>query len=150
MNQTYHHTQIGYITSIGLLVGLMATFLGAVVSGFNIVSVLVCILMAVCLLLFSNLTVEITDNVLIVLYGPKILSKKFPLNEIKSVQVVRQPWYYGWGMRRTQEGWLYRVSGFYAVRIENKNGKIFFAGSDEAETLKIAIEQQMSTPNQIK
>ena len=144
MNQTYHHTQIGYITSIGLTIGLIATFLGAVVSEFNIVSVLVCIMMAVCLLLFSNLTVEITDNVLIVSYGPKILSKKFPLNEIKSVQVVRQPWYYGWGMRVTQEGWLYRVSGFYAVRIENKNGKIFFAGSDEAEKLKTAIEQQIS------
>lgn len=148
MNQTYHHTQIGYITSIGLGFGLIATFFGAVVSGFNIVSILVCILMAVCLWLFSNLTVEITDNILIVSYGPKRLNKKFPLNEIKSVQVVRQPWYYGWGIRLTQEGWLYRVSGFYAVRIEMKNGKIFFAGSDEAETLKTAIERQISTLNQ--
>jgi hypothetical protein len=54
--------------------------------------------------------------------------------------VVRNRWYYGWGIRITPRGWLYNVSGLDAVELALKNGKCVRIGSDEPHALARAID----------
>jgi len=57
---------------------------------------------------------------------------------------VKNPWYYGWGIRFTPHGWLYNVSGLHAVEIELKNGKKYRIGTDVPENLEKAIREFIS------
>jgi hypothetical protein len=52
---------------------------------------------------------------------------------------VRNPWYYGWGIRITPDGLLYNVSGTRAVEITLTDGSKLRLGTDEPEALCQAI-----------
>jgi hypothetical protein len=95
----------------------------------------------ICAVLFATLTVEIRERVLEVKFGPGIISKKFPLVNIEDCKVVKNPWYYGWGIRFISKGWLYNVSGLKAVEIRLKNGKLYRIGTDEPEKLCRVVRQ---------
>jgi hypothetical protein len=58
---------------------------------------------------------------------------------IASYQVVKNPWYYGWGIRLTPHGWLYNVSGSYAVEIKMKTGKKYRIGTNVPNDFEKAI-----------
>ncbi|GAI51787.1 unnamed protein product [marine sediment metagenome] len=70
--------------------------------------------------------------------------KRFKLNEIESCQVVKNHWYYGWGIRLTPHGVLYNVSGFDAVEIKLRTGKKFRIGTDVPQELEEAIRQAIT------
>ena len=74
-------------------------------------------------------------------FGIRLIRKWFKLNEIESCQIVKDPWYYGWGIRLTPRGWLFRVSGFNAVEIKFRKGKRFRIGTDVPQELEEAIRQ---------
>jgi len=93
------------------------------------------------LALFYSLTVEIDETELIIKFGFGVINKKFILKDIKSCHTVKNPWYYGWGIRLTPHGWLYNISGLSAIEIQVKNGKKYRIGTDEPEKLKHAITQ---------
>lgn len=95
------------------------------------------------LLLFGSLTVEVAGGELRLRYGLGLIRKRWPLSEIERVQAVRLPWYYGWGIRFTPRGWLYRVSGLGAVEVGLRGGKTFFVGSDEPEALARALKGRL-------
>jgi len=67
------------------------------------------------------------------------------LHDILSVKTVKNHRYYGRGIR----GWLwpkmciYNVSGFDAVEIKLKNGKIYRIGTDEPKKLEQMILQSI-------
>ncbi len=56
---------------------------------------------------------------------------------------MKNPWYYGWGIRLTPHGWLYNVSGSYAVEIKTKTGKKYRIGTDVPNELEKAIRQSI-------
>ncbi|MHA2609800.1 MAG: hypothetical protein V2G48_05605 [bacterium JZ-2024 1] len=112
-------------------------------SGFNWIALLVLISLGFCLVLFASLTVTITDDAIEIQFGPGGIRKKFPLKNIESCRIVKNPWYYGWGIRLTPQGWLYNVSGFYAVEIIMKTGKKYRIGSDEPEALEKVIRESI-------
>ena len=152
MIKHYQHTQIGYLiialTAIGLI--FIACLIADLTSvfGFNWIVFLILsigpIIPGVCLALFATLTVVITEDVLEIRFGPVgVIRKKFPLNDIESCQVVKNPWYYGWGSRLTPHGRLYSVSGFYAVEIKMKTGKKYRIGTDVPNDLEKAIQQSI-------
>jgi hypothetical protein len=60
--------------------------------------------------------------------------------------VVKNPWYYGWGIRLIPGGWLYNVSGFWAVELQMKNGKRYRIGTDDAEGLAKSLEAALGLP----
>jgi len=64
--------------------------------------------------------------------------------EIERCSPVRNKWYYGWGIRRLERGWMYNVSGLDAVEICMKNGKIYRIGTDEPETLCNFIQERLT------
>jgi hypothetical protein len=77
-------------------------------------------------------------------FGPGPIRKRFKLNEIESCQVVKNHWYYGWGIRLTPHGVLYNVSGFHAVEIKLRTGKKFRIGTDVPQELEEAIRQAIN------
>ena len=139
MIQHYHHTQIGYLTIIVLGIALLCAALLMAIVGFNWIGFAVLVFTAIGLVLFATLKVVMSDDVLEIRFGPGIIRKKFPLKEIESCQVVKNPWYYGWGIRQTPQGRLYSVSGFYAVEIKMKDGKKYQIGTDVPNELEKAI-----------
>jgi len=77
-------------------------------------------------------------------FGPGPIRKRVKLNEIESCKVVKNHWYYGWGIRLTPHGILYNVSGFYAVEIKLRTGRLYRIGTDTPQELEVAIRRALS------
>lgn len=96
---------------------------------------------------FTTLTVSIEGNYLRITFGYGIFSKAFPLDQIASAQLVKNHWYYGWGVKVWfwPYMWMYSVSGFGAVEIAMRNGKMYRIGTDAPRELETAIKQAIPT-----
>jgi len=143
MIKHYHHTQIGYLTIILLAAVLVFIACLMAITGFNWIAFAVLIILGFCIVLFATLTVVIEEDVLKIRFGPGIIQKKFPLEDIESCRVVKNPWYYSWGIRLIPDGWLYSVSGFYAVEISMRTGKKNQIGTDVPDDLEKAIRKSI-------
>jgi hypothetical protein len=55
-----------------------------------------------------------------------LIHKKYRLSDIESCKPVKNPIWYGIGIRLTPAGWLYNISGCYAIELtfKNKRSKI--------------------------
>ncbi len=110
-------------------------------SGPNLLVSAVMVLILFILSSFATLTTSIDEKCLRIKFGYGIFTKKFALNEIASAQTVKNRWYYGLGIKVWfwPKMWIYSVSGFDAVEIIMKNGKIYRIGTDVPEELERAI-----------
>ena len=95
----------------------------------------------------ATLTVSIDANYLRIKFGYGIFRKRFAVSEIASAQRVKNHWYYGWGIRLWlwPTMWIYNISGFDAVEIIMRNGKIYRIGTDTPGELEAAIKQAINT-----
>jgi hypothetical protein len=145
MIKRYEHTQVGYLI-IAVMAAVMV-LIGVVLAnaGINWIAIGVLVVIAVALVLFSSLTVVIREDELEARFGPGPIRKRFKLNEIESCQVVKNHWYYGWGIRLTPHGVLFNVSGFHAVEIKLRTGKKFRIGTDVPQELEEAIRQAINS-----
>jgi hypothetical protein len=96
----------------------------------------------------SRLTIEVTEDTLRASFGPGWPKKEIPLDEIESATPVRNPWWYGWGIRWTPSGPLWNVAGLDAVELRLRSGKRFRLGTDEPAALTGAIEGARLVPSQ--
>ena len=141
----YKHTQVGYVTGGLTLAALPLVYyafmveaghlgvLGyAVLGGFGGLAVL-----------FSSLTVKVTEQELVFYFGPGFWTRRFALDDIIGAEVVRNSALYGWGIRYTHHGWLYNVSGLRAVELEIAGEGQIRIGTDEPEALTQALEEAM-------
>jgi len=94
--------------------------------------------------LFGSLTTVVREGVAEIHFGPGFIRKRFPLGDFVSVAVVRNKWYYGWGIRIIRKGWLYNVSGLDAVELVRKNGRVLRIGTDEPDALAQALREAMA------
>jgi len=149
---TYKHTQIGYLILVITLAVLVmfvwfyfesSTEPVSIDSGSNLAVTALMAFVLFILASFATLTASIDENYLRIKFGYGIFRKKFSLNEIISAQIVKNHWYYGWGIRVLflPYMWIYNVSGLSAVEIHMKSGKIYRIGTDEPEKLEVAIQQ---------
>ena len=142
--QTYKHRQTGklmFYTFGAAAVFTAALLAGAAPGSERIVAGAALGLLLLFLLLFWSLTVVVTSRDLVVSFGIGLIRRTILIQDIRDAQVVRNPWYYGWGIRLTPRGWLYNVSGFDAVELELKNNRRFRIGTDEPQKLLDAIQQ---------
>jgi hypothetical protein len=140
----YRHTQVGTLI-LGMLGAGMLLIVAILLVGGRAAPLLVVLaILVVSAVLFAALTVEIQGRDLTVRFGPGLIRKRVPLATIRSCAVVRNPWWYGWGIRRTPRGWLYNVSGFAAVELTLQDGRRLRIGTDEPERLCQAIDQAQS------
>jgi hypothetical protein len=106
---------------------------------------IVAAILGISALLFSSLTIELSDMSLSWRFGFGLLRKKVPTGEIINALVTRTSLLDGWGVHRTRNGWLYNVSGFGAVQVILRSGKSFLLGSDEPERLCSALKDTISS-----
>ena len=139
----YKHTQIGYLIIFVLIVVIL--LFGSILSQAGSDPILVVVLFLILFLIasFASLNVMIDGNHLRIKFGYGIFRKSFLLREIISARTVKNHWYYGWGIRVWFWPYMliYNISGFGAVEIKMKNGKIYRIGTDEPEKLEFAIKQ---------
>ena len=144
-NKQYQHTQVGYLVIVPVLIAMVLIVIIMANVEFSWIAIGVLVLLAVALVLFASLTVVIGEEELEVRFGPGTVRRRFRLDEIESVQTVKNPWYYGWGIRTTPNGLLFRVSGLYAVQIKLLNGKQYQIGTDVPQELEQAIRRATGT-----
>jgi len=144
----YRRTQIGYmvIIPIGIVLFIIiALFMIIASSIYNrwiiFPGFIFAIIFSVIILLFYRLTVIVTEDNIKIRFGIGLIHKTFALKDIDHVQIVKNPWYYGWGIHLTPHGWLYNISGFDAVQIKTISGKSFRIGTDDPAGLEMAIRQ---------
>ena len=152
---SYKHTQIGYLMLVVLLVVLVFFALLQITpraeppSYDSVTNLAITAIMAFILFIlasFSTLAVAIDERFLKIRFGWGIFGKRFWLNEITAVKKVKNHWYYGWGIRVWfwPKMWIYNVSGFDAVEIVMRNGKIYRIGTDAPDKLETAIKQAIN------
>ena len=144
MVKRYEHTQVGYFIVVAIVAAMVAIGIIMANAGVNWIATTVLVVLAVIVVLFHRLTIAINGEELVVQFGPGAIRKRFKLNEIESCEAVRIPWYYGWGIRSTPDGMVFRVSGFHAIQIKLKTGKKFLIGTDVPQELEEAIRQAIS------
>jgi hypothetical protein len=153
---TYKHTQIGYLMLIVTL-AVLVLFAWAQItaraeppsvdSGTNFLVTFIMALILFVLASVTTLTTSIDEKYLQIKFGYGIFGKKVLLSEIVSAKQVKNHWYYGWGIRF----WfwprmcIYNVSGFDAVEITMKNGKVYRIGTDVPKELETAIKQSINS-----
>ncbi|MEO8638025.1 MAG: hypothetical protein ABI430_03960 [Candidatus Taylorbacteria bacterium] len=150
--ERYKHTQIGYLMLvITLVVLVLFAWLQitaraeppSVDSGTNFAITAIMVFVLFILASLSTLTVMTDEQFLKIRFGWGIFRKKFSLTEIATIRKVKNHWYYGWGIRLWfwPHMWIYSVSGFDAVEITMKSGKIYRIGTDEPEKLESTLRQ---------
>ena len=129
----YKHTQIGYLMIF--IFAIITLLFGSIfiLSNFDKILPPMFILILLIIASFSTLSVFIDNNYLRIRFSYGIFRKKFLLSEIVSAKIVKNHWYYGWGIRLWFRPymWIFNVSGFDAVEIILKNKKIYRIGTDE-------------------
>lgn len=146
----YRHTQRGW--SILLIVAAIAALMLAIVfiplAGANVrpdhtltLTVIFATLGAFGLLAlgFSSLTIEMDGAELRWFFGPGFWKKRLSLDTVNAVEVIKTPWYCGYGIRLMTDGWLYNVAGSAAVALRLNNRTTVYLGSDQPELLKAAL-----------
>ncbi len=89
--------------------------------------------------LFSSLTISVDSEELQHYFGPGFWKKTYVLQDIESIEQVRNSWIFGWGIRLTPYGWLYNVSGLDAVEVQLRSGRKFRIGTDDPQGVISAI-----------
>lgn len=105
------------------------------------------ILLSVVIVILSSLswmTVIIDTHYLRVKFGIGIFRKKWNLSDVASVEIVRNKWWWGWGIRYYGKGWLYSIAGLDAVEITLRNGKYRRVGTDEPGKLAEVIRSSIN------
>ena len=142
----YRHRQVGVVIlwSVGLSVagcGLILALVASEHPAFALIPAGIMLFLVACMVLFGTLTVEVSQDRVELWFGPGWIRKRFPVEAIRRATVVRNHWYYGWGIRLTPHGWLYNVSGYDAVEIELTSGQKYRIGTDEPQELLSAIRR---------
>ena len=155
----YKHTQIGKV-GIGIIVLAAIISIMSVTtedfskyapnwmdtSTWNVWGIAIIIVVYVIVLNMSILTVQIDKESLCWYFGVGKSKKSIQLDDIHSVKLVRNKWWFGFGVRKLLSGGtLYNVHGLDAVEVTTKQGQIVRIGSDDtrklARTLTTAIDK---------
>ena len=119
--------------------GVVFCFVVAMTSGtqpwVQVVLLCACGLLLFMTWLFGSLTVEVDEEELRHWFGPGFWKKSYQLLDIESAKVVRNSWFWGWGIRLTPHGWLYNVSGLDAVQLQLRSGRKLRIGTDDPQGL---------------
>ncbi|KUK13489.1 MAG: hypothetical protein H5T91_07995 [Synergistetes bacterium] len=138
----YRRSQLGFGIICLLSIGIFAAFYGFAIDR-SIGTLLIGFLLCAILLLFYKLTVIIDSEKLEISFGLGLIRKRFYLKDILSFRVVKNPWWYGWGIKTIPGGWSFSVSGFKAIELKMRNGKVYRVGSDSPEEISAFLSRKM-------
>jgi len=138
----YKHTQTGWLIVLLCMIAILLSALFGVRHTVWIPLTLVIVFVPV-IILFTNLTVIVDDDYVRIKFGAGLIRKKFKLDDIESCSIVRNKWWYGWGIHLTPRGWLFNIAGLDAVELVMKNERIYRIGTDEPQKLDALIQNKL-------
>lgn len=150
MNILYRHQQKGWVMLIGfggtsLVLLMLSIFLAMRVSALSgVITLSAAAAMAILLVLFSSMTVEITDDELTWYFGPGLWKRGIAIAKIVDAIPMQTKWYWGYGIKFFgPDRWLYNVSGLEAIEIQLKSGGWVRIGTDDATRLLQTLKARM-------
>ena len=100
--------------------------------------------LALGLLLFPSLTVEVDAEAIRLSFGLGLVSTRVPMADVVAAdRVVVRVWW-GWGLHWTPSGWLYNIGSRDAVKVVVRRDRGVIIGSDDADRLHAAIVARMA------
>jgi len=102
------------------------------------------VVMAAFVLEFGSLTVRVSDDEVQWFFGHGLIGKHVKLARVHEAEAHRSPWYWGWGIRWTPKGWLWRSYGLDAVWLTLDNGKRLGIGTQDPEGFVRAVRERLS------
>lgn len=150
----YKHTQISYLMlSITFFIVIYFIWLQITSqleipsydSGTNLGVSIIMFLIIFILSSFCCLTVTIEEKNLKIKFWYGIFVKKFNLDDIVSIEKVKNHWYNWWWIRVWfwPYMWIYNISWFDAIELRMKNWKIYRIWTDDIEELTKAIKNKI-------
>lgn len=140
MAKIYEHTQTGYLMLGILTAGTFCATFWMIYLGFSWLGLIALLGLDASLILFSTLTIEITDGTLEMKFGPGLIHKNFDLHEVRDCFVV-SPARPIDGERKMPDGWLYNLPSTRGVELRMRNGKYYRIGTDTPSELATAIRR---------
>lgn len=151
--ETKKYTQFGTFSVISLGSCFVYCIVMMIIIGFNDLAPIgilsfVALIMIICLLIFYNLTIYISDTYIQFKLGIGLVAKKYLISDIQSCKSVRNIPLNGIGIRKIPKGWLYNVSGLNSIELAFKNQKsIVRIGTNQPDEITEIISR-MITPDQ--
>ena len=144
----YTERQIGWIVivpALGILVLLLIFYINQ--WGNNPISYSGLLIMStifiISLLLFFQMRTSVDNKKIRISYGIGLI-KIIDIHNIERIEIVRNKWYYGLGIRIIKNGWLYNIQGLNAIELKMKNSKsIIRIGTVDNKKLKKEIESKI-------
>lgn len=104
----------------------------------NLIIFLIC-------LLFYGMTTKLKTDTISLAYGIGLVRRRIQLNKIKSIEIVKNPWYYGRGIRLIPKGVLYSIQGSDGIELKfNHTDRLVRIGTKDPMKLKQEIEKRLS------
>lgn len=144
----YRHTQVGWVILISMAAAL-ALIVATLAIGAPAAGGIAGAVVGISMLVFGWLSVEVDGEELRARFGVGLVTKRIPLSDVRTFSMVRNPWYWGWGIRIYPGGWLYNVSGFDAVELVLKDGRRYRIGTDDPAGLERAVRDVMGDPEPV-
>ena len=134
----YRHTQPGTVMIIAFLRGATQVSVDALYSRLWPLWALA-VALVVLAWLFSSLTVEVSEGQVRWYFGPGIWKYRVALADVDSIDIVRNKWWNGFGIRTRPGFRLYNVSGLDAVELRLKSGDVRRIGTNDPQGLVSAM-----------
>ncbi|TKB46815.1 hypothetical protein FCL40_17330 [Ferrimonas sediminicola] len=138
MGALYRRTQFSGLMVSGLT-ALMVTLWW--VGCDSPATLLLCALVLLVGGLLISLTIEVHPGFLRWYFGPRVWRRQLSLSEIDQVSVIGRSEDGRWPIHLGRSGWVYQVSGHYAVELRLHCGKIIRLGTDNPYEVVNAIRQ---------
>ena len=138
----YRHTQVAYVPLAGSLLLAIGTSV-ILMKHHSLGLFAIPAFLFLPGLLFSSLTVQVSNGVLQSHFRFNFWMKRVPLTRVTEAEVTESSAWEGWGIRMTSRGMLYNVWGTKAVEVRLQSGERFRLGTDEPGALAAAIATQM-------
>jgi len=139
----YRHTQFapGFFRAIVIAFFIV---IAAIAAGSGEIAAVIVVLVSAgivtaALVVFSRFTVEVTDDRLNASFGWGWPHRTLTWGDAGAARVVRNRWWYGFGIRWFPGGSLWNVWGLDAVEFDVARGRKLRIGTDEPESLMAAL-----------
>ena len=152
MGEEFRYTQVGILTILMIL--LAAAFTAFVFASglkstegqdatiLKVTGLVVAGVFVLALASFYSFTIQIADGKLNFWFGFGVGGKSFPIEGIRSVETVKNPWYYFWGIKSIPGGWLYSITpGGRAIEMIFKDNRKIHLGTNRPEEIKQRLDK---------
>ena len=147
--QGYKEITFGWIILIFILPGtVLLTYLYIFQVGDRPLTttpfLLISSLFVVVALLFYRMRVIVWSDKILISFGVGLIWKAIEIAKVANIEVVKNPFYFGWGIRMIPKGTMYNISGTRAIELHFKDtNRIVRIGSKNPEQLKREIEARL-------